>query len=232
MPKALLAAACLRVGARCAIQNTAACCVPQDRAINDLFSLLECLLPADAVIPADLRQLRRVLGVQRPASFAHYACRSGMCFLPPLQPGQDPLALGKCQCPGKHEWFKEVSLPNGRTTIQATGQVRSVWGTRAVVGTAAGWLTVVSANTARQWVHLQAVLQLLLMMMMIILVMILVMLLLLGRAHHAAHTPYSPWALSTTPLCCRVFFMVLCVLRAGVLSSGSCGRCTAAVPHP
>jgi hypothetical protein len=77
------------------------------------------------VLPSSLRQLRRVLGVQRPSEWTYYACRSGKCFLEPLQDDQDPLKLPKCDCAGKHEWFEKVRLPNGRTVNQPTGQVRT-----------------------------------------------------------------------------------------------------------
>lgn len=93
--------------------------------MDELLPLLAALLPTNAVLPSSLRQLRQVLGVQRPSRWAHYACRSGKCFLKPLQEGQDPLQLPPCDCDGQHAWFEEVLLPNGRTVSQATGQVRA-----------------------------------------------------------------------------------------------------------
>jgi hypothetical protein len=81
------------------------------------MSLLSSLLAEDAVIPADLRQIRRVLGVSRPSKFACYACRSGKCVLRPLADDADPLELPTCSCPAKHPWFEKVRLPNGRTAV-------------------------------------------------------------------------------------------------------------------
>lgn len=111
----------------CWLQPAATCCnLLQDRAFDALLEVLASVLPVDAVIVTDLRQLRRVLDVQRPSKFAHYACKSGMCFLHPLRPGTDPLGLEPCSC--GHPWFEEVRSTNGRKSTQATGQVTALAG--------------------------------------------------------------------------------------------------------
>lgn len=90
--------------------------------MDDLLPLLKQLLPPDAVVMTSLRQLRSVLGVKRPARY--YACRSGKCFLRPLDPKADPLKISPCNC--KHPWFEEVRLPNGTVGAQPTGQVCNI----------------------------------------------------------------------------------------------------------